>query len=88
MRLDRRFLPVCSPQFEFLIVSQTKLHTDFGYDDDFVIQTLEKCMDELRKANLDLPPPASEIELPKKQFGVFVEPTVEAKVGSVAMRGG
>nr|XP_029735088.1 uncharacterized protein LOC115254250 isoform X2 [Aedes albopictus] len=60
---------------------QTKLHTDFGYDDDFVIQTLEKCMDELRKANLDLPPPASEIELPKKQFGVFVEPTVEAKIG-------
>ncbi|XP_065092647.1 uncharacterized protein LOC135713461 isoform X2 [Ochlerotatus camptorhynchus] len=60
---------------------QTKLHTDFGYDDDFVIQTLEKCMEELRKAGLDLPPPATEIELPKKPFGVFVEPTVEAKIG-------
>lgn len=71
--------------FEFIIlfVLQTKLHTDFGYDDDFVIQTLEKCMEELRKAGLDLPPPATEIELPKKPFGVFVEPTVEAKVRGV-----
>ncbi|XP_058447758.1 uncharacterized protein LOC131428106 isoform X2 [Malaya genurostris] len=60
---------------------QTKLHVDFGYDDDIVIQSLEKSMEELRKAGLELPPPASEIELPKKPFGVFVEPTVEAKIG-------
>ncbi|XP_055549800.1 uncharacterized protein LOC129732700 isoform X2 [Wyeomyia smithii] len=60
---------------------QTKLHIDFGYDDDFVIQSLEKCMEELRKAGMELPPPPSEIELPKKPFGVFVEPTVEAKIG-------
>lgn len=60
---------------------QTKLHVDFGYDDDFVIQTLEKCMDELRKAGLALPPPPSDIELPKKEFGTFVEPTFEAKIG-------
>lgn len=38
-------------------------------------------MDELRKAKLDLPPPASAIELPQKPFGVFVEPNFEAKVG-------
>ncbi|XP_055637351.1 uncharacterized protein LOC129776011 isoform X2 [Toxorhynchites rutilus septentrionalis] len=60
---------------------QTKLHVDFGYDDDFVIQTLDKCMEELRKAGMELPPPASEIEFPKHPFGVFVEPTVEAKIG-------
>ncbi|XP_058822864.1 uncharacterized protein LOC131684205 isoform X2 [Topomyia yanbarensis] len=60
---------------------QTKLHVDFGYDDDLVIQSLEKNMDELRKAGLELPPAASEIELPRKPFGVFVEPTVEAKIG-------
>ncbi|XP_038115917.1 uncharacterized protein LOC6039691 isoform X2 [Culex quinquefasciatus] len=60
---------------------QTKLHVDFGYEDDIVIQTLEKCMDELRKAGLELPPPPEPIELPKKPFGVFVEPTVEAKIG-------
>lgn len=45
-----------------------------------MIQNLEKCMDELRKAGLELPPPPEPIELPKKPFGVFVEPTVEAKV--------
>lgn len=60
---------------------QTRLHADFGYDDDLVMQTLEKCMDELRKAGMELPPPATEAELPKKPFGVFVEPTVEAKIG-------
>lgn len=69
----------------FAYLFQTKLHLDFGYDDDFVIQTLEKCMDELRKAGLELPPPASEIELPKKPFGVFEEPTVEAKVRSCVL---
>ncbi|XP_052865333.1 uncharacterized protein LOC128271745 [Anopheles cruzii] len=60
---------------------QTKLYEDFGYDDDFVLKNLEQCMEELRKAGLELPPPASEIELPKKPFGVFVEPTTEAKIG-------
>ena len=37
-------------------------------------------MEELRKAGLELPPPPSEIELPKKEFGVFVEPTAAAQV--------
>ncbi|XP_055605146.1 uncharacterized protein LOC129753350 isoform X2 [Uranotaenia lowii] len=60
---------------------QTKLYEDFGYDDDTVIQTLEKCMEELRKAGMELPPPASEVELPKKPFGKFVEPTKEEKIG-------
>ncbi|XP_058060214.1 mucin-12-like [Anopheles bellator] len=60
---------------------QTKLYEDFGYDDDIVLKNLEQCMEELRKAGLELPPPASEIELPKKPFGVFVEPSTEAKIG-------
>lgn len=60
---------------------QTKLHKDFGFDDDYVIKMLEKSMDELRKAKLDLPPPATASELPQREFGVFVEPTFEAKVG-------
>lgn len=37
-------------------------------------------MDELRRAKLDLPPPAEPNEFPKKPFGVFVEPNFEAKV--------
>uniref|UniRef100_A0A182F9E9 Uncharacterized protein n=1 Tax=Anopheles albimanus TaxID=7167 RepID=A0A182F9E9_ANOAL len=60
---------------------QTKLYEDFGYDDDFVMKGLEQCMEELRKAGLELPPPATAKELPTKQFGVFVEPTTEAKIG-------
>ena len=57
------------------------MYNDFGYDDDIVLKQLEQCMDELRKANMDLPPPGSEIEFPKKPFGQFVEPTVEEKIG-------
>ncbi|ETN62314.1 hypothetical protein AND_005994 [Anopheles darlingi] len=60
---------------------QTKLYEDFGHDDDFVMKSLEQCMEELRKAGLELPPPATAKELPTKQFGVFVEPTTEAKIG-------
>ncbi|XP_037051277.1 uncharacterized protein LOC119085120 [Bradysia coprophila] len=60
---------------------QSKLHKDFGYDDDFVIKSLEQSMDELRKAKMDLPPPAQPNEFPKKKFGLFVEPNFEAKVG-------
>lgn len=37
-------------------------------------------MDELRKAKMDLPPPAQSNEFPKKKFGLFVEPNFEAKV--------
>uniref|UniRef100_A0A182NFV6 Rab-GAP TBC domain-containing protein n=1 Tax=Anopheles dirus TaxID=7168 RepID=A0A182NFV6_9DIPT len=60
---------------------QTQLCADFGYDDDAVIKSLEQCMEELRKAGLELPPPPGEIELPKKEFGVFVEPTPAAQIG-------
>lgn len=37
-------------------------------------------MEELRKAKMDLPPPAQSNEFPKKKFGLFVEPNFEAKV--------
>lgn len=59
---------------------QTKLHSDFGYDDDYVIKTLEQSMEELRKAKMDLPPPAQPNEFPQRPFGVFQEPNFEAKV--------
>lgn len=60
---------------------QVKLHKDFGYDDDRVIKALEHSMDELRKAKLDLPPAATENEFPKRPFGIFTEPSFEAKIG-------
>lgn len=69
---------------------QVKLQKDFGYDDyvikyhnidDYVIKTFEKCSEDLRKANMDLPPPATESEFPQKEFGLFVEPSKNEKTG-------
>ncbi|XP_031622536.1 uncharacterized protein LOC116340271 [Contarinia nasturtii] len=60
---------------------QTKLHCDFGYDDDYVIKMLEQSMDDLRKAKMDLPPPPTPNELPQKPFGEFQEQNFEAKAG-------
>lgn len=37
-------------------------------------------MDELKRAKMDLPPPAQPNELPKRPFGSFKEPNFEAKV--------
>lgn len=59
---------------------QVQLHKDFGYDDDYVIKTLEQCMDELKKNKMDLPPPPGANELPKRPFGEFREPSIESKV--------
>lgn len=59
---------------------QTKIHKDFGYDEDYVIKQLEQSMDELRKTKLDLPPPGAPNEFPRKPFGEFREPSLEAKV--------
>nr|XP_022915710.1 USP6 N-terminal-like protein isoform X1 [Onthophagus taurus] len=60
---------------------QVKLYKDFLYDEDAVIQMLERSMDELKKSKLDLPPPASKEELPNRPFGIFIEPTFEQIVG-------
>jgi len=69
---------------------QGALEKDFGYSDDFVIESLRNCTDELRRARLDLPPPpADDSEIPHKPFGVFVTPTIEQIIGrqSVVMDG-
>jgi hypothetical protein len=60
---------------------QVKLPKDFGYDDDFVIKALEQCSEELRKAKMELPPPAPDNEFPQKECGVFVEPTKDEQIG-------
>lgn len=64
---------------EFL---QTILYKNFGYDDDTVIKALQLAMFELKKLNLDKLPPAPVNEFPKVPFGQFIEPSLEAKVGS------
>lgn len=60
---------------------QYKLYKNFGYSDNFAIKSLENSLIELRSKRLDLPPPADENELPKCEFGEFVEPTIEKKLG-------
>lgn len=60
---------------------QVQLQKDFGYDDDFVIKSLEQCSEDLRKAKMELPPTALDSEFPQKPFGVFVEPTKDEKIG-------
>lgn len=57
------------------------MYRDFGYDDDTVITTLEKNMEELKKGKLDYPGPPTSEELPRREFGVFIEPTFEKKIG-------
>lgn len=41
-----------------------KLYKDFLHDDDYVMVALERSMEELRKAKLDLPGPPQKDELP------------------------
>lgn len=60
---------------------QIQLHRNFGYDDDIVIKLLEQSMADLRKYKMDLPPPPQQCELPKYEFGRFIEPEFDTKVG-------
>ncbi|KAL7636334.1 UNVERIFIED_CONTAM: hypothetical protein RMT77_013093 [Armadillidium vulgare] len=67
---------------QILAYIQKRLELNFGYDDDYVVESLEKNMDELRKSKLASPGPPPENELPQKPFGLFVEPpTLEKEVG-------
>ena len=67
---------------ELLNFLQLELSRDFGYSDDQVIESLQVCIDELRRAKLLLPPrPADDSEQPKKPFGLFVPPSVEQVIG-------
>lgn len=51
------------------------------YDEDSVITALERSMEELKRAKLDLPGPPSKDELPSREFGQFVIPSFEQIVG-------
>lgn len=60
---------------------QKKLEKNFGYEDDYVIESLEKAMEELKKAKLDHPGAPPDNELPQQPFGMFIEPSVEKESG-------
>lgn len=46
-----------------------RLEKNFGYEDDYVIESLEKAMEELKKAKLDHPGAPPDNELPQQPFG-------------------
>ncbi|XP_013111090.2 USP6 N-terminal-like protein isoform X1 [Stomoxys calcitrans] len=60
---------------------QVKLHKNFGYNDDYAIEALERVMKKLKEHKLDVPPPAKVNEFPTKPLGQFVEADVEKKIG-------
>lgn len=81
LKLHRRSLSRMGME-EIVEFLQIHLAQNFGYSDNLVVESLEKCMDELRRAKLDLNSkqiPAS--ELAQNPFGVFVTPSVDVSIG-------
>jgi len=59
---------------------------DFGFDDNYVIQSLTISMQELHRMKLGLPPaprPGDAVEKPTKPFGSFEPPSVEQLIASM-----
>lgn len=46
-----------------------RLEENFGYSDDYVIESLEKAMEELKKAKMDHPGAPPDSEQPQDPFG-------------------
>lgn len=57
------------------------MEKDFGFDDDTTMESLQRSTEELRKSKMDFAGPPTAHELPKRPFGVFVEPTIDLKIG-------
>ncbi|XP_076444843.1 USP6 N-terminal-like protein isoform X1 [Babylonia areolata] len=75
----RRLLKM--PMEELSEFLQQSLEKDFHYEDDVVIEQLQVCQEELRKAKMDLPPPARGNEKPTLPFGLDIQPSVEQLIG-------
>ncbi|XP_037954501.1 USP6 N-terminal-like protein isoform X1 [Teleopsis dalmanni] len=60
---------------------QVKLHKNFGYNDDYVVEALERVMKKLKDLKLDVPPPPKTNEFPTKPLGQFIEADIEKKIG-------
>lgn len=81
LRIHRKKLIKMRDMDEMTEFLQTQLHKDFGHDDDYVIRVLEQSMADLKRYKMDLPPPPLPCELPKYEFGRFIEPEFDSKVG-------
>ncbi|XP_050394513.1 USP6 N-terminal-like protein isoform X1 [Patella vulgata] len=60
---------------------QSKLEKEFLYEDDIVIEQLQICMEDLRKARMDAPPKPKVNERPTLPFGLDIEPSIEQLIG-------
>nr|XP_022293147.1 USP6 N-terminal-like protein isoform X2 [Crassostrea virginica] len=76
IKLHRRKLLRMGPD-EILQFFQSELERNFGYDDDTVIDQLQICLEELRKAKMDFPPRPKMNEDPTLPFGLEIEPSIE-----------
>ncbi|KAL5106510.1 USP6 N-terminal-like protein [Taenia crassiceps] len=56
-------------QMQILTFLQDEIVRDFGFDDDDVIDSLKDCLEELRRTNMDTPPPLTADLLPTKPMG-------------------
>ncbi|KAI4499358.1 hypothetical protein M0802_005618 [Mischocyttarus mexicanus] len=81
MKMHKRNLMPMESLDEFCNYLQIKLEQDFGFIDDTVINTMERCMEELKRAKLDYPGPPLPHELPQYPVGTFKEPSFTSKVG-------
>jgi len=66
---------------EILEFMQMRLPQNFGYVDNVVVETLEKCMEELKRLKLDVSKQIPDVELAQKPFGVFQTPSVDVTIG-------
>jgi len=71
---------------ELITFFQSDLMLDFGFDDDYVIQSLVLSKQELHRMRLDRPAPpqpSDPQEKPTKPFGCFEQPSVERLIASM-----
>ncbi|KAG8038161.1 hypothetical protein G9C98_006486 [Cotesia typhae] len=81
MKLHKRYLIPLDSLDEFCNYLQAKLEKDFRFDDDTVISSVERNMEELKRSKLDYPGAPMPHELPRFPLGTFKEPTFTSKVG-------
>ncbi|KAL8614531.1 hypothetical protein ACOMHN_014110 [Nucella lapillus] len=80
LKMHRRRL-LKMPMEELSVFMQQSLEKDFHYEDDLVIEQLQVCQEELRKAKMDMPPTARNNEKPTLPFGLDIQPSVEQLIG-------
>lgn len=67
---------------ELMTFFQQHLEQDSSFEDDKIIDSLVRCMSDLRNAKMDLPdPPVDASEHPNRPFGLFVPTSVERMIG-------